>query len=160
MNSEPRPSIDTGEENRRLARILYILMGASCATYLFVLASAVYFNDRTLFAATLGGCVLLIVPFVLLRRRHLRASSLVVVLIILGTVTTIATVGQGIRDLAIVSFWRSVRRLLKKVTCLKRLLPQTGRCMPINRRINRARPIPPMLNPGGSFNGLERGPQC
>jgi len=55
-------------------------------------------------AATLAGCALLAIPVVLLRRRSLRASSFTFVLCILGTVTTIATVGQGIRDIAIIAF--------------------------------------------------------
>ncbi len=92
------------EENRQLARVLSTLIWASWGTYLFVILTSLYYNDWRLIAVTLAGCALLIVPLVLLRRRRLRASSLVVMLIELGTVTIIATVGQGIRDLAIVAF--------------------------------------------------------
>ena len=91
-------------EDRQAARILSTLIWASWGTYLFVIFTALYYNDWKLIAVTLVGCALQIVPLALLRRRHLRASSLVVVLIVLGTLTIIATVGQGIRDTAIVAF--------------------------------------------------------
>jgi diguanylate cyclase (GGDEF)-like protein len=92
------------EEDRQLTRILSILIWATWGAYLFVILTALYYNDWKLIAMTLAGCALQVVPLILLRRRHLRASSLTVVLSTLGTVTIIATVGQGIRDLAIVAF--------------------------------------------------------
>lgn len=98
------PTVYENEEDRQLARILSILLWASWGAYLFVILAALYYKDWQSTAVTLGGCALLIVPLILLRRQHLRASSLIIVLMVLGTATTIATVGQGIRDLAIVTF--------------------------------------------------------
>ncbi len=92
------------EEDRQLARTLVILILASWGVYLFVICTALYYTDWKLIAVTLTGCVLLILPLVLLNRRQLHSSSLVVMLVAPGTVTIIATVGQGIRDLAVVAF--------------------------------------------------------
>jgi diguanylate cyclase (GGDEF)-like protein/PAS domain S-box-containing protein len=53
---------------------------------------------------TLAGCALFSVPLILLRRRYLHASGMFLMLIMLGTTTFIATIGQGIRDLAVFGF--------------------------------------------------------
>jgi len=91
------------EEDKQMARVLTTLIWTSWGVYLFVIATGLFYHDwRTVFV-TLAGCALLSVPLVLLKRLHLRASGLVLMLIVLGTVTFIATVGQGIRDLAILS---------------------------------------------------------
>jgi diguanylate cyclase (GGDEF)-like protein len=91
-------------EERQLARILLILIGASWGVYLFVIFTGFYYQDSTLISVTLAGCVLLVAPMILLKQRLLRASSFLVVLIEIVTVTVIATIGQGIRDLAIVAY--------------------------------------------------------
>ena len=92
------------EEDRQLARVLATLIWASWGVFLFVIFTAVVDADRRLIVVTLLGCAGLILPMVLLRRRHLRASSLILMLFMLGTVTFIATIGQGIRDLSLVAF--------------------------------------------------------
>jgi PAS domain S-box-containing protein len=91
-------------EDQQLRRVLSTLIWASWGVYLFVIITALFYNDRVLFVATLAGCTSLGVPLVLIRRRRLHAASLVVLLIELVTVTIIATVGQGIRDLAMLAF--------------------------------------------------------
>ncbi|MBI5353878.1 MAG: GGDEF domain-containing protein [Chloroflexi bacterium] len=96
-------SVYENEEDRQLARILSMLIWASWGVYLFVILSGLYFNDWAVISVTLTGCVSLVIPLILLRQRNLRASSLIVTLIVLATITIIATVGQGIRDLAIVA---------------------------------------------------------
>jgi signal transduction histidine kinase len=92
------------EEDLQLAGILSKLIWAAWGVFLFVIVIALYNHDRWLIVVTLTGCALLILPLVMLRRRHLHASILILMLIMLGTVTFIATIGQGIRDLTIVSF--------------------------------------------------------
>ncbi len=92
------------EANGQVAHILSILIGASWGVFLFVILIGLYDNDWKVTSGTLVGCVLLIVPLELLRRQRSRASSLIFVLIVLGTLTLIATVRLGIRDLAIVAF--------------------------------------------------------
>ena len=92
------------EENRQLAKVLTTLIWASWCGFLVVCISGILYNDRRLIVVTLAGCAGLFLPMVLLKRRHLHASSLFSTMIILVTVTFFATVGQGIRDLAIVTF--------------------------------------------------------
>jgi len=104
MNQAYLTTIYQNEEDRQLARIISILIWAAWGTYLFVLFTALFYGDWKLIIAILAGCTLQIVPLILLRRRNLRASSLTIVLIMLGTITIIATIGQGIRDLSIVAF--------------------------------------------------------
>jgi diguanylate cyclase (GGDEF)-like protein len=92
------------EEDRQLRGILSILIYASLGMFLFVCITGILYGDYRLIAATLLGCAGLIIPMGLLKRRHLQASSLFTTLIILVAVTFFATIGQGIHDLAIVSF--------------------------------------------------------
>ena len=97
--------IAVSKEDRQLARILSTLIWATWGVYLVVIFTSLFFiNDWTLMAVSLAGSAILIVSKVLLRRGHLRTCSLLMVLGTLGTVTVIAAVGQGIRDLAIVAF--------------------------------------------------------
>ncbi len=104
MNQRHLQTIYENEEDRQLARILSTLVWVTWVAYLFAFFTAIYNNDWKLIVATLTGSVFLIASLVLLGRGHLHASNLIVVLSTLGTVTIIATVGQGIRDLAIVAF--------------------------------------------------------
>jgi PAS domain S-box-containing protein len=92
------------EKDRQLARILSTLIWASGGIYLLVIVIALFLNDSKIVAVALAGCALLSVPLVLLKRQDLRAGSFAFVLFALVTVTAIATVGQGIRDTALVAF--------------------------------------------------------
>ena len=103
MKQKKPPLIYETAENRQMARILSILIWVTLGTYLFVIFTGLVYYDWMVVAVTLAGVALLIVPFSLVRGGHLRASSFSYTLIVLGTVTFIAAVGQGIRDLAIVT---------------------------------------------------------
>jgi len=92
------------EEERQLIGILTTLIYVSWGMFLFVCMTGILYNDKRLIVATLSGCAALILPMVLLKRRHFRASSLFSTLIILGTITFFATIGQGIHDLAVLAF--------------------------------------------------------
>ena len=104
MNQEPLQNDLENGQDRQLARTLSMLIWASLGTYLFVIITGLYYSDWKLIAVMLAGSALLGVPLLLLRRGRLQAGSLVVTLLVLVTVTGIATVGQGIRDLAILAF--------------------------------------------------------
>jgi signal transduction histidine kinase len=104
MDEEHSHSIFINEENTRLVGILSIIILASWGVYLFVIITAIYYKDWSTLITTAVGCALLFVPFLLLGHQKLRASSLLVVLFEIFTITIIATLGQGIRDLAIVAF--------------------------------------------------------
>lgn len=91
------------EEDRRIARLITILIFISWGTYAFALFFGILFKDWHLVAAILAGCALLVIPFVMIRRGKLHFSSFILVLSVLCTVTFIATIGQGIRDLAMIA---------------------------------------------------------
>jgi diguanylate cyclase (GGDEF)-like protein len=92
------------EEDGRTARILFTLIGVFLGAYLFVVFIGVYFNDWKLIVVSLTGIVLQIVPLGLLKRGYLGAGGFFIMLIVLSTLTITATLGQGIRDLAIIAF--------------------------------------------------------
>ncbi len=99
------PDVKLGNvEDRQLAVILTTLIYASWGMLLLLSITGIFYNDWRLIVVTLLSCAALVLPMVLLKRRHLRASSLVTTLIFLGITTFLATIGQGIRDLTIVTF--------------------------------------------------------
>jgi diguanylate cyclase (GGDEF)-like protein/PAS domain S-box-containing protein len=104
MNKKVNGILAENSDNIQVASILNKLIWASWGTYFFVIITGIIFNDRTLINVTLIGSFLLVLPLIFIRRGYVQVSSLIVVIIILGTVTYIAVVGQGIRDLAIVTF--------------------------------------------------------
>jgi PAS domain S-box-containing protein len=98
------PFIGSDEEKTTQARFLSLIIWASWGVLLIVLFISLFYNDWQSIGVVLAGNVLLIAPFVLLRRGHVAASSLVFVLILIGTITLASTVGQGIYDLSIIAF--------------------------------------------------------
>jgi diguanylate cyclase (GGDEF)-like protein len=92
------------EEDQKLARILSVLILASFAVYIIVALINLYVGDFKTITMVLAGVVVLVVSWWLLMRGYLRISSLIVALSELAAVTAIATVGQGIRDIAILGF--------------------------------------------------------
>jgi diguanylate cyclase (GGDEF)-like protein len=92
------------EEDRRTASILYKIILALLATFCIVIVAAVYWSDWKLIAITLAGSILLVLPLVLLIRGALRVAGIVVVMIVLILSTIIATIGQGIHDISILSY--------------------------------------------------------
>ena len=97
-------SIYENEEERHLARVLVTLILASWGVYLFVIFTGFYYRDWVLIVVTLTGCAFLILPVILIIYKYLRVASLLVMLIMLGIVTVIATIGQGIHDLAVITY--------------------------------------------------------
>ena len=95
------PFIDEADEPRQVARIVFILIWVTWGTFVFVIFTGLFYRDWALVSVTLAGCLLLGVPFGLVKGGKLRPGSLIYMLIVLITVTLIASVGQGIRDLAI-----------------------------------------------------------
>lgn len=91
------------EEDRRIARLISTLIYISWATYTVAIFFGILFKDWLLVAATLVGFIFLIIPFVMIRLGKLHLSSFILVLSALATITFIATIGQGIRDLSIVA---------------------------------------------------------
>lgn len=91
------------EEENRIARLISILIYISWGTYAFTIFFGILFKDWHLILAALVGCLLLFIPFVMIKRGKLHFSSFIMVLSSLAVVTFVATIGQGIRDLSIIA---------------------------------------------------------
>ena len=89
---------------QQTTRISFILIFAALGTYLIVCLISLYFHDWKTVWTVCVGSILLALPFWLLRSKHYRSGNLILMVIVLASVTAIATVGQGIRDLAIVAY--------------------------------------------------------
>ena len=92
------------EEKRQVEQILSLPIWISWAAYLVALLSALYTRDWALALATLTGMVILSIPFWLLKHGHFLSSAYTSVFMVLVTITAIATVGQGIHDVAILAY--------------------------------------------------------
>ncbi len=85
-------------------RVPYMLILAAVGACLIVgVLSAITRDWRTVWAVGAGG-ISLVAPFWLLRTGRFRAGNLVLMVIVLATVTAVATVGQGLHDTAIVAY--------------------------------------------------------
>jgi diguanylate cyclase (GGDEF)-like protein len=92
------------DDERRAAKILITIIFAVLAAYLVVILTSLYRNDWKLIWFALGGTVLQTVPLGLLARGRLRASSFIAIFGVIGTVTLMSTIGQGMHDIAIMAF--------------------------------------------------------
>ena len=92
------------KDKNQIVGILNKLIWASWFAFLFELITGLYYNDRNLIFVMLIGSALLFVPFFLVKRGHIQLGSLITILLVIGTVTYIAVIGEGIRDIAIMSF--------------------------------------------------------
>ena len=104
INQRQPISIVENEETRQLKFILSRLIWASWAILSIIIFITLYWGNSKTFTAALVGGILQFVPFWLLRRGQLKESSLIVMLSSLGIVTMLATVGQGIRDIALIVY--------------------------------------------------------
>ncbi len=104
MNRQDTKFYDETDETRQGERILSLLIWISWAAYLVVIISSLIWEDWLSIYVTLVSSALLIVPFWLLKRRNLFASGLSFVLILVANVTLLATIGQGIHDVAIMAY--------------------------------------------------------
>ncbi len=91
-------------DNTQVAGILFKLIWASWCAYLFLLIIGFYYKDWNLIKVVLIGGALLFIPFILVRKGLVQLSSFITIWIVIGTVTYVAIVGEGIRDIAIISF--------------------------------------------------------
>jgi diguanylate cyclase (GGDEF)-like protein/PAS domain S-box-containing protein len=96
--------VNETEESRERANILSVLIWASWSVFLVVILTGLTYQDWKLIAITAAGCALLLAPYNLVKRGYLHAGGLLIALIIIFLLTLIATVGQGIRDIALVAY--------------------------------------------------------
>jgi two-component system cell cycle sensor histidine kinase/response regulator CckA len=106
-------------EDRDMARVIIILILALCAMLLFLTAMAGARAEPLLMAVTGGGVVLQLVPFWLLKRGKITASVYSLMLLALAIIAVIATLGQGIRDIVLITipiFYIFAGLTLKRIT--------------------------------------------
>jgi diguanylate cyclase (GGDEF)-like protein len=99
-----RRLFDVNEEGQPNERILYLLMGLSWAADLVVMVAGLFWGEELIIKATLLSSVFLVIPFGLLKTRHLLASGVLLVFIVLVNITLLATIGQGIHDISIIAY--------------------------------------------------------
>ena len=104
MTRQINEIIPESVDDKQIESILNKLIWTSWCAYLFLLVTGLYYKDWNLITVILIGSALLFIPFILARKGQVQISSLITILLVIGTVTYIAIVGQGIRDIAIISF--------------------------------------------------------
>lgn len=92
------------EDRNQTARILTLLIWFSWAAYFIVVIGGLFWTSWNMILATLIGSVFLLIPYGLIKRGYILASGYLLVFMILGTVTWLATIGQGIHDIVILAF--------------------------------------------------------
>ena len=92
------------EEDRQRAAMLSSIIWVSWGAYLYVIIIGIYYGNRVLIAVMVVCSILQGVPFWLLRRGYWITSSIVTIVSVLGTVTLLATMGEGIRDISVLIF--------------------------------------------------------
>jgi diguanylate cyclase (GGDEF)-like protein len=92
------------DEDRRIASILLKIIFGLLTAYLVLICMAFYWGDPTLVIISLVGGIVLIVPIYLLLHGYLHVSSFLFVFIVVVTMTIIAIQGQGIHDIAILTY--------------------------------------------------------
>jgi diguanylate cyclase (GGDEF)-like protein len=97
-------AIYKNDEERRIASVLLKIIFGLFTAYIVLIGMAFYWGDPTLVIISLVGGIMLAIPIILLLGGHLHESSLLFILIVVLTVTIIAIQGQGIHDIAIITY--------------------------------------------------------
>ena len=92
------------EEEKRIARVLLAIILASLVAFLVTLLVSLSWSDGPTAIAAFIGIALQAAPLFLLSRGDLRASSLLISLILLIETTAMGMIGAGIHDIAIVVY--------------------------------------------------------
>ncbi len=96
-------SFEGGDDPRR-ARVLLRLILVSWAAYLLVSFMSLSYQDWETIAVTGAVIVLQLVPLWLIRKRHLHAAAFIFIVGVLIAVTNMATFGQGITDIGVITY--------------------------------------------------------
>ena len=92
------------DEERRAASILFNIIFAMLITYVVVIISGLYWKDWMLVTVVLVAIGCQAVPLILLTRGYVRISAVITIISVLCLVTLLATIGQGIHDIAIIAY--------------------------------------------------------
>lgn len=104
MKQLMNPYVYENDEDRRNAKLILGLIYITWVTYVIVFLSAIPLADARLALVGLIAILIQFFPFFFVRMGWLRLGSFLVVFEALTAVIVSATVGQGIRDLAIIAF--------------------------------------------------------
>lgn len=104
MKQWAQPTSYKNEAEQQAAGILIKLIVATGIAYLIGLLIEIYYYDVKLIVTLSVGITLLIVPYILLRLGQLSLASILLMLLVIGTLTASAMAGQGINDLIIIAF--------------------------------------------------------
>ena len=102
-NRYPRIPFKNNHE-RSVARILFVIIIAVLATYLVIILTSLFRNDWDLIWYSAGGIFFQAVPLSFLIRGQVRSGSFIAILGVLITVTLMASIGQGMHDIAIMAY--------------------------------------------------------
>ncbi len=94
----------TNAEDQQTAGVLLKLIPASLVIYSILIVSALFARDWKMFAVGGIGVVVQAIPFWLIKTKKVFAASVILMALTFGLATEFATIGQGIRDAALVSF--------------------------------------------------------
>jgi diguanylate cyclase (GGDEF)-like protein len=92
------------DEDRQAAQTLLVIITGALVACLATVIGGLYWKAWSVFLIGLGGILLHLVPFGLLRRGNLRLSSVITGIFALVIVTIAATLGQGIHDISIMAY--------------------------------------------------------
>ena len=92
------------DEERRTASILFNIIFAMLFACVVVIISGLYWNDWILVSVVLIASGSQVVPLVLLARGNVSISAVITIIGVLCLVTILATIGQGIHDIAIIAY--------------------------------------------------------
>jgi PAS domain S-box-containing protein len=101
---KPRGAQTIPENTQPQTKVSFMLMLATLGTYLIVGVISLNHHDWKTVWSICGGSIALAVPYWLLRSGRVRSGNLILTIIVFASVTIIATVGQGIHDLAVVAY--------------------------------------------------------
>jgi diguanylate cyclase (GGDEF)-like protein len=104
MKLTPSATVFKNDEDQRIAGTLFKIILAMLVAYLAIIGTAFFWGDQGLMTTALIGGLSLLIPLVLLLRGFVHVSGVFVTFIVLVTATFIATVGQGIHDLSIITY--------------------------------------------------------
>ncbi len=94
----------TNAEDQQTAGVLLKLIPASLVIYSILIVSALFARDWKMFAVGGIGVVVQAILFWLIKTKKVFAASVILMALTFGLATEFATIGQGIRDAALVSF--------------------------------------------------------
>jgi PAS domain-containing protein len=99
----PQTTLKNAEDQQTIAMITKLIL-TIVAIYFLLIISSLFASDWKLMVVAGFGIVLQVVPFWLIKRGKVFAGSIIMVVTMLSSLTAFATVGQGIRDIALVTF--------------------------------------------------------